>query len=324
MNEINISFQSKDGLKIFARKWLPKEKPRAILQIAHGMVEHSGRYADFAEFMSKNGFAVYANDHRGHGKTTKANEPVYFADENGWEKVVGDMHQLTEIAKNEFPNLPFFLLGHSMGSFLARHYIQLFGSELNGIILSGAGGSPNILGKIIGNLLSLSIAFLGRKALAKRIQILSNAHFNRRFKPKRTPFDWLSRDTEVVDKYLADPRCGMIASFGFHKDVLDGVFFVNKIENVKKTPKKLPIYIFSGNNDPVGEYGSGIQSVYKLFKDAGILDIQMVLYEGGRHEMLNEINHKEVRADLLAWLTEKMKHTVSKTFSNKSKLQVPD
>jgi len=303
MNETEFTFQTKDGVSIFSRKWLPEGEVRGILQIAHGMAEHSARYADFAHFMNKNGFAVYADDHRGHGKTAGTVKKMgYFADKNGWEKVLGDIHQLSGIAKKEYPDVPFFLLGHSMGSFFSRNYIQLFGNEVDGVILSGTAAHPGILGNIgIGIAKSLGAVF-GKKNPSVFMNQLSFGTFNKPFKPNRTLFDWLSRDPQVADQYIADPYCGAIFSFGFFADMLHGILLINQPENIKKIPKNLPIYIFSGDKDPVGEFGKGVKRVHKAFKDADIQDVTIKLYKDGRHEMLNEINRAEVYADVLGWV----------------------
>jgi alpha-beta hydrolase superfamily lysophospholipase len=276
---------------------------KGVVQIAHGMAEHAARYERFAGALTKAGYTVYANDHRGHGKTAVSlQEAGYFADENGWGKVVEDMHTLTGIIKNEYPNKPFFLFGHSMGSFLSRHYSMLYASQLSGLILSGTGGDPGVMGKIGLFIAKMDAKMHGKKAKSEIMNKLSFGAFNGAFKPNRTDYDWLSRDNAEVDKYINDPWCGAIFTAGFFCDMLRGIGYINKKENIAKIPVNLPIYIFSGAKDPVGANAKGVTQVYKALKDAGIVDVSLKFYEDGRHESLNEINREEVFKDVIAWL----------------------
>jgi alpha-beta hydrolase superfamily lysophospholipase len=197
---------------------------KGAVQIAHGMAEHAGRYERFADALTKAGYAVYANDHRGHGKTAGSQKEVgYFADENGWEKVVDDMHTLTGIIKKECPKKPFFLFGHSMGSFLSRHYSMLYAKELTGLVLSGTGGDPGALGKIGLFIATIEAKLKGKKAKSEMMNKLSFGAFNGAFKPNRTDYDWLSRDNAEVDKYISDPWCGAVFTAGFFCDLLGGI-----------------------------------------------------------------------------------------------------
>jgi alpha-beta hydrolase superfamily lysophospholipase len=267
------------------------------------MAEHAGRYERFADALTKAGYAVYANDHRGHGKTAGSPEEVgYFADENGWEKVVEDMHTLTGIIKKECPKKPFFLFGHSMGSFLSRHYSMLYAKELTGLVLSGTGGDPGVMGKIGLFIAKMDAKIHGKKAKSGIMNKLSFGAFNGAFKPNRTDYDWLSRDNAEVDKYISDPWCGAVFTAGFFCDLLGGLSYINKKENIAKIPKSLPIYIFSGAKDPVGANTKGVSQVYNALKDTGIGDVTIKFYEDGRHEMLNEINRDEVFKDVIAWM----------------------
>jgi alpha-beta hydrolase superfamily lysophospholipase len=304
MKSETFTFKASDGMQIFTYKWMPDDASsiKGCVQIAHGMAEHAGRYERFAEVLTKAGYAVFANDHRGHGKTAGSQEEIgYFADENGWEKVVDDMHTLTGIIKNDCPKKPFFLFGHSMGSFLSRHYSMLYTNELSGLVLSGTGGDPGIIGKI-GLLIAKTDARIhGKKAKSEIMNKLSFGAFNGAFKPNRTEYDWLSRDNAEVDKYISDPWCGGIFTAGFFCDMLSGLGFINKKENIAKIPKHLPIYIFSGAKDPVGANTKGVIQVYNSFKKTGIVDVEIKFYEDGRHEMLNEINRDEVFKDVIAW-----------------------
>jgi alpha-beta hydrolase superfamily lysophospholipase len=308
MKSETFTFKTDDGVQIFTYRWTPQEAAvRGVVQIAHGMAEHAARYERFAEALTRAGYAVYANDHRGHGKTAGSLEEVgYFADEDGWEKVVLDLHTLNGILKKEMPGKPVFLFGHSMGSFLARHYAMLYGREISGLILSGTGGDPGLLGKIGRLIAKMDARLHGRKAKSDIMNKLSFGAFNNAFKPNRTEYDWLSRDSAEVDKYIRDPWCGAVFSAGFFCDMLGGLNYINKKENIAKIPKNLPIYLFSGAKDPVGGNTKGVRQVYQALKSAGIQDVTLKFYAEGRHEMLNEINREEVFADVVAWLE---KHT---------------
>jgi len=304
MKSETFTFKASDGVQIFTYKWIPDDASvvKGAVQIAHGMAEHAARYERFAEALTKAGYAVYANDHRGHGKTAGSQEEIgYFADENGWGKVVEDMHTLTGIIKKEFPKKPIFLFGHSMGSFLSRHYSMLYANELSGLVISGTGGDPGIIGKIGLLIAKMDARIHGKKAKSEIMNKLSFGAFNGAFKPNRTDYDWLSRDNAEVDKYISDPLCGTVFTAGFFCDMLGGIGYINKKENIAKIPKNLPIHIFSGAKDPVGASTKGVTRVFKALKSAGIGDLTLKFYKDGRHEMLNEINQDEVFNDVIAW-----------------------
>lgn len=305
MKSHSFTFQAADGAQIFTYQWMPEDAGvvRGIVQIAHGMAEHAARYERFAQALTQAGYAVYANDHRGHGRTAGSLENMgYFADENGWERVVQDMHTLTRLVKNDLPGKPVFLFGHSMGSFLSRHYAMLYGEEISGLILSGTGGDPGLIGKIGLWIAKMDAKLRGRRTPSDIMNKLSFGAFNNAFKPNRTEYDWLSRDTAEVDKYIQDPWCGTVFSAGFFCDMLEGLAFINQKENIAKIPTTLPIYLFSGAKDPVGANTKGVRQVYDTLKSAGIQDVALKFYADGRHEMLNEINREEVFNDVISWL----------------------
>jgi alpha-beta hydrolase superfamily lysophospholipase len=303
----SVSLTMEDGEKVFCYKWLPKinTPPKAAIQIAHGMAEHAKRYDPFARFLVDSGFCVYANDHRGHGNTAGFSGKIgHFADENGWNLAVKDMHAITCFIKEQYPGLPIFLFGHSMGSFLSRHYIALYGNEVKGVILSGTGGDPGLLGCIGRFIAFLECRIKGIRSHSLLLTKLSFGKFNNSFKPNRTDFDWLSRDDMEVDKYIGDPFCGEVFTAGFFHDLFTGMKFINQSDNIKKIPKNLPVYLFSGDKDPVGNNKKGVEQVYNSYKKAGFSDVKLKFYKGGRHEMLNEINRKEVYGDIVGWLNE--------------------
>ncbi|MCK5820713.1 MAG: lysophospholipase [Bacteroidales bacterium] len=298
-----------DGLEIHVYEWLPDDsgKIKAAVQIAHGMAEHAGRYHDFAKFLTDNGFAVYANDHRGHGKTAGDLDNVGFlAPYKGWDKLVSDFKQLSLHIKEKDNTRPLVVFGHSMGSFVIRKYILDPATSIDGAIISGTGDDPGVLGQVGILLTRILKLFYSARSPSPFMDKLSFGAFNKPFKPNRTKFDWLSRDKEQVDKYVADPYCGKVFSIGFFNDMLNGLLFVSKQQNIDSTPNDLPLLFFSGENDPVGNNGKGVTAVYNRYKKAGVRKLSLKLFADGRHEMLNEINKSEVYVLVLDWLTENM------------------
>ncbi len=291
-----------DGSEIYLRKWLPERDPRGIIQIAHGMTEHADVYTDFIAALLEAGYGVYAHDHKGHGKTVKREEDYgHFKPNVGWNEAVSDVIFVSETIRKE-QTCPLFLLGHSMGSFLSRRAVQLKGELYDGFLISGTGGNPGILGSIGHKVATIEMKLRGEKTKSPMLNFLSFGNFNSHFKPNRTKFDWLSSDNNQVDKYIADPLCGFICTTSFYRELFSGVLEVNKLEEFKKTPKNLPIHIFSGDRDPVGDMGKGVKEVYENYKKCDVKDVTLRLYENGRHEMFHEVNRDEVFQDLISWL----------------------
>ena len=296
------TFTTNDGINIVYYKHTV-ENPKANVLIVHGMAEHAQRYDDFANFLNKNGFNVYAYDQRGHGKTAGSIEKQgFFAEKDGWNKVVGDLKTLIETADADFPGIPVFILGHSMGTFVTRTYIADYDDCVRGVILSGTTGSAGLLGKIGILLTNIIMLFKKKNSQSPLMDSLSFGDFNKAFKPNRTKFDWLSRDEKQVDKYVDDPYCGAVFSVGFYNDMMKGLEYVNKPETAEKVRKDLPMYLIAGDNDPVSKNGKQVKDVFGMYKKAGISNISMKLYEGARHEILNETNKDEVYNDILTWL----------------------
>lgn len=304
-----FTFKAGDGAQVTVRAWLPESPapPRAVLQIAHGMAEHALRYDWFAEKLVSQGFAVYANDHRGHGETARFEDRMgHFGDDCGWDQVVDDMKSLNLIIRETHRETPVFLFGHSMGSLLSRDFISKYGATLKGVILSGTAGHPGLRGHI-GLLIARTQAlFSGGKALSTLMDKLTFKSYTRSFAPVNTPFDWLSRDSDQVDAYIKDPYCGFICSSKFYVDVIGGAIKVNEMGHIRKIPKNLPVFLFSGDMDPVGRFGKGVMKTHDAFKKAGIKDLSLKLYEDGRHEMLNEINREDVAEDVVAWIRDRL------------------
>jgi len=307
MRSSRFSYAAKDGKQIAACMWLPDMPPRGLVQIVHGIGEHMQRYADFASELVSHGFGVYAEDHRGHGETAGSVEALgWFAETDGWDLVVDDLYRLTQRMRTDHPKPPLFLLGHSMGSLLSRSYIVLHGEDLAGVILSGTAGDPGLLGVIGGALARREVRKVGSRAKSVRLNRIAFGAYNKRIVPHRTDFDWISRDTIVVDRYMADPYCGFIPSASLFKDLLEGVLAVNRFDLIRRIPAKLPVFIFSGDADPVGAYGKGVQKVAALFKKAGVKDVTLRLYRECRHECLNELNRAEVYHDVIDWINAHM------------------
>jgi len=306
----NFEFEGCDKKKITGYKWtLPKnKKPKAVLQIAHGMAEHAGRYDAFAQALNKAGFVVYANDHRGHGKTAGSIEECgFFAEKNGWELVRDDMYELTKLIKKENKKVPIFLLGHSMGSFFTRSYLLKYADELKGAILSGTAGDPGLLGAIGKIIASIEKKIKGPKAKSHLMDKLSFGAFNNSFKPNRTEFDWLSTVDEEVDKYINDPYCGNIHTTSYFYQLLGALKELNNKKTIETMRKDLPIYIFSGAMCPVGTETRGVTEIFNKYVKAGIQDVSLKFYGQSRHETLNEWNKEEVYQDVINWLDSKYK-----------------
>lgn len=300
-----FSFPSKDGRHTcFASLWLPGElPPRGMVQIVHGVAEYVGRYDRFARFLASHGYAVCGEDHLGHGRTGGADGPFgYFGPRGGWELVTGDIRQLRLRMGDRLPGVPYFLLGHSMGSFLTRTYLCRYPGTVDGAILSGTGQESALLvggGKALAGL----IAHLkGPQAVSPLVNSLSLGAYNKKFKPNRTGADWISRDEKVVDAYLRDPWCTFTPTVGMFRDMLGGLQYIASPAALVQMDPETPVYLFSGDQDPVGSFGKGVRKVYGYFEKQGVRDLTMKLYPGGRHEMLNELNREEVYGDVLRWL----------------------
>jgi alpha-beta hydrolase superfamily lysophospholipase len=301
MEQHEFVFNGSDGKAIHVYCWAEVENPKAAVQLVHGMAEHAARYGRFAEFLNKNGFIVYAGDHRGHGKTAGSVDETGFIGEDGFNRIVEDNYILTGIIKKKHCNLPVFLLGHSFGSFIAQDYITQYGDGLAGVILSGSTmkNGPDVKA---GFLIAAAMTLLGERKKNPLIDYLSFGSYNRKINKPWCKFAWLSRDEAEVGKYNNDPFCGEIFTTNFYYWFLKGLSGLYKKDKIAKIPVKLPVYIISGDNDPLGNYGKSVVKLYEMYKKLGIYDIQLKLYPGGRHEILNETNRDEVFSDILKWL----------------------
>ena len=283
---------------LFTRVWRPDTAPRAVIQIAHGLAEHSARYARLAEPLTAAGYAVYASDHRGHGETCPPADLGYFADSDGWRKLLDDLQAIAERIAADHPGLPRVFLGHSMGSFLGQTYIAEHGGELAAAVLSGTSGPPPAILPIGKSVVAFERWRLGPRGKSGIVQALLFGEQNKPFRPARTPYDWLSRDNAEVDKYIADPLCGFALTNQLAADLVGALGDLASPTLAARIPKRLPIYVFSGARDPIGAKLQGLLDVYR----AAGLNVTAKLYPDARHETLNETNRDEVTRDLVGWL----------------------
>lgn len=306
MEEI-FEIKSCTGIALHCRKWYNPEYTnyKAVVQLIHGMEEHIGRYSDFAEYLAHNGYIVFGHDNLGHGKTAKIKRDFgYFNCEHGWDALCEDIHIYHNTISSLYPDIPYIIFGHSMGSLLARTYITKYNDDINGLIISGTSGKKR--GLSLGILLAEIIEKLrGQRFRSKLIKNLVTGSFNRKFKPCLTEVDWISSDEETVQEYLADPLCGSNFTVSAYRSLLSGAKYLSKQKNINKTPD-IPILIFSGALDPVGENGKGVKRVFNMLKKAHVEDVTLHLFENGRHEMLNEVNKDEVYDLVKRWLWAKI------------------
>lgn len=294
--------QGKDGKEIFVHYWDKVQNPRGVVQIFHGMAEHGGRYGRFAEFLNENGFIVYADDHRGHGKTAGSVEELGYLGEDGFNRVVEDEHLLTHRIKANHPGLPVIVFAHSFGSFVGQEYITRYGSELNGVILSGSAckSGPDVTaGRTVA---AIEMKLYGGRKKSRLMNSLAFSRFNSRIANPKQPFAWLSRDEEEVNKYVEDPFCGTVFTANFFYFFFRGLSHLYRKDKIMRIPKKLPVFICAGDGDPVGDYGKSVKKLYGMYKGIGMEDVELKLYPGARHEILNEVNRDEVFSHILNWI----------------------
>lgn len=301
------SYPGGDGAAIFVRSFLPEKPPRAIVQICHGMAEHSARYARLGQALAERGYGAYAADHRGHGLTVARREDLgHFADQDGWEKVVSDQVALLSEIQSRHPGVPVFLMGHSMGSYIARSAALRIAPELAGLILSGTSHDAPAAMRGARLLAQAERLRLGKHGKSPLLRSLTFGAFNKKIPNPRTPCDWLSRDKFEVDKYVADPLCGFECSTQLFVDMFGGMIEIFAQENIEKLPKQLPIYILAGEHDPLNNKLAAIKKLHKALETAGMRNVTLRVYQEARHELLNETNRDEVTHDLIQWLDERL------------------
>lgn len=299
------TFKSTSGLcDIFAEGYFPADRKQVIgiIQIAHGMAEHHERYKDFISFLNDNGFAVFINDHLGHGKSVADDSQLgFFGVNKGYIYLVDDMKKLTDIALSEIPDKPVIIFGHSMGSFLARLYSERYGKDINAAIYCGTAGA-NPAAAVGISIVKSIIKAKGTHHKSKLIDKLAFGTYNSKIKPQRTSFDWLTSVDSVVDAYISDPYCGFLFTACGYKDLMELMVVINRPDWYTHMPQNLPIYLISGEEDPVGNYGKGIKQVYHNLIDSKHTDVSMKLFSGDRHEILNEKDKNDVYRNIVAWI----------------------
>lgn len=289
-----------DGVDVYVNKWEPdNKKPQAIVQLSHGMVEHIGRYDEFATYLMNQRIIVYGNDHRGHGKTGENQGQLgYLADQDGFNRTTEDLYEISKQIKSEHPHLPLFLFSHSMGSFLARKYIQTYSTAINGVIFSGTGYFDPLTTQTAKGIARL----LPARDQSEFMNFLAFGSYNKRITNQITPFDWLTRDQAAVEKYMADPHTGYIPTARFFYDLMDGLGDIHSRKKNQAIRPDLPMFFISGDADPVGHYAKGIWKTAHHYDRLGIENIKVMLFADGRHELLSELNKKEVFEVILDWI----------------------
>lgn len=304
MREREFYLPSSDGnSRLHCMEWLPDGEILGAIQIVHGMMEHTGRYRETAEWLADRGIAVYGHDHLGHGRTAAEKEDLgYFGDRDGEFSLVKDVRRLTLYGKRRYRGKRLFLLGHSMGSFMVRRTLTVYEDGPDGVILMGTGSQPE--GMVLAGwcLASLVSAVRGRRSRSRLLHELSLGNYNRKFWPVQTDHDWLTRDMEKARSFEADPYCQFLFTAGAYRDFFRVILMDQRAERLGRMRTDMPLLLLSGDRDPVGENERGVRKVYKRFSDAGCRDITLGFYKDARHELFNETNREEVREDLFSWL----------------------
>ena len=305
MQKNEFYYMSKDNkTQIHAVEWLPDNQPKAILQIAHGVTEYILRYEEFAKFLTEKGIAVVGNDHLGHGNSIAENaKPMYFGPEGSWDWVVGDIKTCMDLTKSKSPNTPYYLLGFSLGSFVARTFLIKYQEKLNGAIIVGTGQTSSFqiaLAKFMANKEAKKV---GENYTSPTIRKLTFETYNKIFAPNRTEYDWLCASEKSIDEYIKDPMRGGYMSAGLFREMLSGMAYTAKQDNINKIDKDLPILFLSGDKDPVGEQGKGVIKAYNCFEKAGIKNVNIKLYPRLRHDILREDCRQGIFEDVYSFIT---------------------
>lgn len=308
MKKREFYFESSDKVhKLHGLAWIP-DHVKGIVQIVHGMCEYVDRYDRFAYFLCNHDLLVVGHDHLGHGKSVLNEEELgYFHEGDGSSYLIDDIHQLQMLVKEKYKNLPYFMLGHSMGSFLAREYLMLYGKELKGCIIMGTGTTPNNALNFGMNLIKAMAKVRGWSHRSDFVANLAMGSYNNSFKPNRTPYDWLTRNEEIVDRYAEDPLDNYTMTIEGFYTMMCIIKYIQSPKHIRQLPKNVPLLIVSGAKDPVGDFGHGPLEVYIAYRKHGVKDIQMKLYPGARHEILNELDHEVTDHDLLFWIEKRLK-----------------
>ena len=300
-----LYFDSRDNVnKIHAMKWIPeKEKPVCILQIIHGMAEYIERYDEFARVMAEKGILVVGEDHLGHGKSVGENGTYgYFCERDAATVVVRDSHRLKKMVQEQYPGVPYIILGHSMGSFILRNYLCRYGTGIQAAVIVGTGMQPKAVLGLAKAVLAVQKVFCGSKHPSELVNALAFGSYNKKISGARTPMDWLTKDDKIVDAYMADQMCGFTFTINGFQTLFELISRLHKKQNLEKMPKDLPVLFTAGDADPVGDYGEGVKRAYQSFIDIGMKNVKIKLYDNDRHELLNETDRKVVYEDIYQWI----------------------
>lgn len=298
-------FKSHDGKEIFLYTWDKVNNPIGVIQIFHGMAEHSARYDDFAKYLNTKGYIVYADDHRGHGKTARTVDALGYLGENGFDNIVKDEYFITKEIKSKYPSLPIFIFAHSFGSFIGQEYINRYSHQINGAIICGSAKQSGLdfrAGLAITNLIKL---FGDESKQNIFLESIIFGSYNKKIKNNNAKFAWLSHDKTQVQKYENDPYCGTVFTPNFYRNMFIGFKGLYKKEKQNNINKTLPIFIISGKMDPVGKYGKTVEKLFNYYKNLNLTDVSIKLYPNKRHELLNEVNNLEIYDDIFNWINSK-------------------
>ena len=293
--------------QIHACIWTPECQPKAIVQLVHGIAEHVERYDDYASWLNEQGILVVAEDHMGHGKSI-GNDGIQGYFHGGWFSAVDDTYQLLKQTMEQYPDVPYILFGHSMGSFIVRTILLKYpDSKIAGCIICGTAWQPAALLKVAMPMCKFLCRNGADKKPSPALKKIMFGSYNQKVDHVRTENDWLTRDDRVVDAYNSDPLCGFTATAGLYRDMMNGIWFIQQEDILDTMNPATPILFIAGSDDPVGAYGKGVQQAAEVFKSCGMRDVSVKLYPMCRHEILNEINNHQVYEDIQNWIEEKIK-----------------
>lgn len=302
-------FDSRDREhKIHAIRWIPDgEQPVCILQVVHGMSEYIDRYDDFAGYLADKGILVVGDDHLGHGKSVNPGDPYgYFCKEDAATVLVRDEHRLKKMTQEQYPGVPYLILGHSMGSFITRNYLMRYGTGIDGAIIVGTGMQSKPVLLFARALAAIDGFFYGAQHVSKLVDKAAFGVYNKRIESPKTSFDWLSRNEDNVRQYIEDPLCGFIFTANGFQTLFRLIYNLHDMEGLRKMPTSLPVFFLSGEEDPVGNYGKSVEQVYRSFREIGMENVQIKLYPKDRHELLNEVDKEDAYGDIYRWILQRI------------------
>lgn len=305
----SLSYPSADGRSTIAAKlWMPQGQPRGIVQLVHGMCEHIERYDEFARFLAEKGFAVCGHNHIGHGgscpdQALYGHMPV----DGGYNALVEDVHSMRQLAAQQLGSgLPYFIVAHSMGSFVTRCYLASHGEGLSGVVLCGTGNLPVALSKTGIAVCRLLAKLCGETFRSTFVDSMAAGGYGKKIEGATSPLDWIACNPEAIASYKADPECGFMFTVGGYTALMSATAFCATRECVNAYPKDLPLLFVAGSGDPVGEFGKGVRAAAQLAESAGVRNVTTIIYEGMRHEILNEVERAQPMGDIATWIEQQL------------------